>query len=230
MTPTLTPEQRLGHADRELQDLKDSFVEAIGRLDEEHHLDSSFHERLESIERRLRELRRGLRLDDLDKAQIAEFHDALWEIKDLIDEREGSYDLDTVDRLLISIERVRHVIRDALDEHVAGAPEDATLAIQELREWLPGTSMETLGELVGVNRKTLSRWKKSSRAAPRRLQLVARLVAVLRHNWTEEGIIAWFVRARRDLGGRKPLSLLDDPLAEEGLMAAARSSRSQDAD
>jgi hypothetical protein len=230
VTGTLTPEQRLGHADQELQDLKDGFVEAISQLHEDHHLDSSFHERLETIEGRLRELRRGLSWDDLGKAQIAEFHDALWEINDLIDEKEGSYDLDTVDRLLVSIERVRHVIRDALDEHVAGAPEDAGLAIQEVREWLPGTSMETLAELVGVNRKTLSRWSKASRAAPRRLQLVAKLVAVLRHNWTEEGIIAWFGRPRRDLGGRKPLSLLDDPLADEELLSAARSSRSQDAD
>jgi len=229
LTTTLTPEQRLGHADQELQDLKDSFVEAIGQLEQDRHLDNSFRERLENIESRLRELRRGLRWDDLDRAQIAEFHDALWEIKDLIDEQEDDYDLDTVDRLLVSIERVRHVIRDALDEHVAGVPEDAGLAIQELRGWLPNTSMTTLGRLVGVDRKTLSRWTKSPRSAPRRLQLVSSLVAVLRHNWTEEGIVAWFDRPRRGLEGRKPFSLLDDPLSDERLVAEARSSRSQDA-
>jgi uncharacterized protein (DUF2384 family) len=229
LTTTLTPEERLDHADQELQELKDSFVEALGHLDKDQHVDDSFHERLEDIQQRLRELRHGLSWDDLDKAQIAEFHSALWEIKDLIDDRGGEYDLDTVDRLLVCIERVRHVIRDALDEHVAGAPEDAGLAIQELRERLPNTSMATLGQLVGVDRKTLSRWTKAPRAASRRLQLVARLVAILRHNWTERGIIAWFERPRRSLGGRKPFSLLDDPLADELLIEEARSGRSQDA-
>jgi hypothetical protein len=229
VTTALTPEQRLGHADQELQDLKDSFVEAIGQLEHDDHVDDSFHERLGVIDRRLRDLRHGLSWDDLDKAQIAEFHGALWEIKDLLDDQEEDYDLDTVDRLLVCIERVRHVIRDALDEHVAGVPEDAGLAIQELRQWLPNTSMATLARLVDVDRRTLARWAKSSRSAPRRLQLVASLVAVLRHNWTEEGIVAWFDRPRRSLEGKKPFSLLDDPLADERLLGEARSSRSQDA-
>lgn len=229
MTATLTPEQRLGHADQELQDLKNSFVEAIGQLERDRHLDDSFHERLAVIESRLRELRRGLRFDDLDKAQIAEFHSALWEIKDLIDDQGDEYDLDTVDQLLVCIERVRHVIRDALDEHVAGVPDDAGLAIQELRRWLPNTSAAQIARLVGVDRRTLSRWTKAHRAAPRRLQLVASLVAVLRHNWTEQGIVAWFDRPRRGLGARKPLSMLEDPMAEELLLAEARSGRSQDA-
>lgn len=227
MTATLTPEERLGHADQELQDLKNSFVEAIGQLQRDPNIDGSFHERLENVEQRLRELRRGLRIEDLDKAQINEFHNALWEIKDLIDDQGDDYNLDTADQLLVCIERVRHVVRDALDEHVSGTPDDAALAIAELKGWLPNTSNETLARLVGVDRRTLSRWTKTPRRAPRRLQLVARLVAVLRHNWTEEGIVAWFDRPRRELEGRKPFSLLDDPGADELLVMEARSSRSQ---
>jgi hypothetical protein len=168
-------------------------------------------------------------VEDLDKAQIAEFHSALWEIRDLLDEEDGTYNLDTVDRLLVGIERVRHVIRDAIDEHVAGVPNDAALAFAELREWLPNTSVATLSELVGVDRRTPSRWSKSPQAASRRLQLVANLVAVLRHNWTEEGVVAWFDRPRRSLGGKKPINVLDDPLADQSLLSEARSSRSQDA-
>jgi len=227
LTATLTPEERLGHADQELQDLKNSFVEAIGQLQRDPNIDGSFHERLENVEQRLRELRRGLRIEDLDKAQINEFHNALWEIKDLIDDQGDDYNLDTADQLLVCIERVRHVVRDALDEHVSGTPDDAALAIAELKGWLPNTSNETLARLVGVDRRTLSRWTKTPRRAPRRLQLVARLVAVLRHNWTEEGIVAWFDRPRRELEGRKPFSLLDDPGADELLVMEARSSRSQ---
>lgn len=229
MTTALTPEQRLGRADQELQELKDTFVEAIGQLQKSRHVDNSFQDRLNDIDSRLRELRRGLRIEDLDKAQISEFHSALWEIKDLIDDQGDEYDLDTVDQLLVCIERVRHVVRDALDEHVAGIPDDASLAVQELREWLPNTSIATVSRLVGVDRRTLTRWTKVHRPTPRRLQLVASLVAVLRHNWTEEGIVAWFDRPRRGLGGRKPASLLDDPVADGLLLAEARSGRSQDA-
>jgi hypothetical protein len=229
MTTTLTPEQRLGLADQQLQDLKACFVEAISQLQQNQHVDSSFQERMTNIEDRLRELRRELRFEDLDKAQINEFHNALWEIRDLLDAQGDEYDLDTIDQLLVCIERVRHVIRDALDEHVAGVPDDAGLAFAELREWLPNTSVAKLSELVDVDRRTPSRWSKSPQPASRRLQLVASLVAVLRHNWTEEGIIAWFDRPRRGLDGRKPRAVLDDPLADQLLMNEARSSRSQDA-
>ena len=229
MTTTLTPEQRLGLADQEAQALKDCFVEAISQLQQDEHVDGSFQERMKNIEARLRDLRRELRQEDLDKAQISEFHSALWEIKDLLDDSERGYDLDTIDKLLVCIERVRHVIRDALDEHVAGVPEDAGLAFAQLREWLPNTSVATLSELVGVDRRTPSRWSKSPQTASRRLQLVASLVAVLRHNWSEEGIIAWFQRPRRSLGGRRPEAILDDPLADQMLLSEARSSRSQDA-
>jgi len=229
MTTILTPEQRLGLVDKELQALKDCFVEAISQLQQDPHIDGSFHERMENIDDRLKELRRDLRSDDLDKAQMGEFHAALWEIKDVLDEQGGSYDLDALDRLLVGIERIRHVVRDALDEHVAGVPDDAALAFAELREWLPNTSVAMLAGLVGVDRRTPSRWTKAPQPASRRLQLVANLVAVLRHNWSEEGIIAWFQRPRRSLEGRKPISVLEDPLSDEHLMSEARSSRSQDA-
>lgn len=229
VTATLTPAERLGHADEELLDLKNGFVEAITQLQEHPEIDNSFDERLEGIGTRLSALREGLRLeDDLDKAQVIEFHEALWTINRLLTERETSYDLDVIDQLLVAIERVRHVIRDALDEHVVGLPGDASLVVEELKRWLPNTSNETIAGLVGVNRKTLARWTKVSRPAPRQLQLVAHLVAILRHNWTEEGVIAWFERPRRGLGGRRPAALLDDPGAEESLLSEARAGRSQD--
>lgn len=229
MTATLTPEERLGHADEELLDLKNGFVEAITQLQEHPEIDNSFAERMEAIGDRLAVLREGLRPeDDLDKAQVIEFHDALWAINRLLTGRETSYDLDVIDQLLVAIERVRHVIRDALDEHVVGLPGDAGLVVEELKRWLPNTSNETIANLVGVNRKTLTRWVKARRPAPRRLQLVAHLVAILRHNWTEEGVIAWFERPRRGLDGRRPSSVLGDPGAEEALLSEARAGRSQD--
>jgi len=225
----LTPEERLGNADEELLTLKNDFVEAIAQLQEHPQVDNSFHERMEAVEGRLGTLREELRPEDLDKAQVIEFHAALWEINRILRAKETSYDLDVVDQLLIAIERVRHVIRDALDEHVVGLPDDAGLVVEELRKWLPNTSKETIARLVGVNRKTLSRWAKEHRGATRRLQLVAHLVAILRHNWTEEGILSWFERPRRGLDGRRPLTLLDDPGVEDRLLSEARAGRSQDA-
>lgn len=229
MATALTAEERLGHADEELLDLKNGFVEAIGRLQAHPEIDDSFRARLETVTKRLRALREGLKPEDLDKAQVTEFHAALWTINDLLAEQGSRPDLDVVDRLLVAIERVRHVIRDALDEHVAGLPDDAGMVVEELKKGLPETSNETIGRLVGVNRRTLSRWTKEERRPTRRLQLVARLVAILRHNWTEDGIVAWFDRPRRGLEGRKPLALIDDPGAEELLLSEARSGRSQDA-
>lgn len=230
MEAVLTSEERLGYADEELLDLKNGFVEAIAQLQQHPQIDHSFHRRLEAIGDRLGALREGLRPEDLDKAQLIEFHAALWDINRLLKEgEETSRDLDVIDQLLIAIERVRHVIRDALDEHVVGLPSDAGLVIGELKKWLPNTSNEKLGRLVGVNRRTLSRWGKGGRVPTRRLQLVAQLMAILRHNWTEEGVVAWFDRPRRGLSGRRPAALLEDPGAEELLLSEARAGRSQDA-
>jgi uncharacterized protein (DUF2384 family) len=227
---TLTPEQRLGQADEELQELKNGFVEAITQLQDHPEVDGSFRGRLETIDERLAALRDSLRLEDLDKAQLFEFHGALWEINRLLHGEKGPpSDLDVVDQLLVAIERVRHVIRDALDEHVVGLPNDAGLVVGELKKWLPKTSNEAIAQLVGVDRRTLTRWATERREPPRRLQLVAHLVAILRHNWTEEGIVSWFDRPRRGLEGRKPFVLLDDATAEERLLSEARGGRSQDA-
>jgi len=227
---TLTPEQRLGQADEELQELKNGFVEAITQLQDHPEVDGSFRERLEAIDERLAALRDSLRLEDLDKAQLFEFHGALWEINRLLHGEKGApSDLNVVDQLLVAIERVRHVIRDALDEHVVGLPNDAGLVVGELKRWVPKTSNEAIARLVGVDRRTLTRWATEHREPPRRLQLVAHLVAILRHNWTEEGIVSWFDRPRRGLEGKKPFVLLDDAAAEERLLSEARGGRSQDA-
>jgi hypothetical protein len=226
LTTTLTPEERLERTDELVEELKNGFVEAIEQLQESPEVAETFNERWLELDARLSELRDELYPDDYEKDQLVELFDGLWEIKDLLSRREQS-NLDTYDRLLILLERIRHVVRDALDEHVTGIANDNGLVLRDLDGWLPNTPDRVLAELIGVDRRTLSRWKKQSKPPTRRLRTVARLVAVLRHNWTEEGIVAWFSRTRRDLGGRKPITLLGDPLNDERLLSAARSSRSQ---
>jgi hypothetical protein len=226
MTGTMTPTERLSRMDREVEELKQAFVDAATQLSEAPEVDNSHDERWEAITRRVRDLRSDLQPADYDKDQLAEFYDTLLDIRDLMDEVPQT--LDTIDQLLISTERVRHVVRDALDEHVAGVFTDVGLVVDEMLKRLPGVKRDAVAELVGVDRRTVARWAKQSGPPSRRLATVARLVAILRYNWTPEGIIAWFHRGRRDLGEKKPITLLnEDRFDEDALIAAARAGRSQ---
>lgn len=227
MPNTLTAEQRLAHFDEELEDLKRGFIQAVDQLGSSPEVDQSFAARLQDINDRLRNLRRDLWPEDYTKEQVNDFHNALWEIRELIDHDGRGHELDTSDALLLCIERIRHIVRDAIDEHVSGVHDDVGLVLDDLKDWLPNTPNRVLADLVGVDRRTMTRWSKQSNPPPPKLALLARLVAILRHNWTEAGIIAWFDRPRRDLEGRKPRSVLGDAGYEDRLVAAARSGRSQ---
>jgi uncharacterized protein (DUF2384 family) len=176
---------------------------------------------------RAKGLRAAIQTEDYDKDQLATLTTTLLDMRDLLDRQVAPGDLDVCDGLLVALERLRQVVRDALDEHVNGVADDVGLVMADLERWLPNIPDRTIAELVGVNRRTLSRWKSQAGRPRRQLRTFARLVAILRHNWDEEGIIAWFGRPRRDLNGRKPASLLSDPNAELDLVSAARSGRSQ---
>lgn len=230
MTTLLTTSERLEHADREAEELKQAYVDAVRHLSSAPEVDDSFAERWQHMAERLRTLRTGLRREDYDKEQLAELSDTFFEIRDLTDEaaKLDAPDHEILDRLLVLIERIRQVMRDALDEHVNGIEGDTGLIVAELTGWLNGIPKDDVAELLGINRRTLSRWAGRADAPSRRLRTVARVVAVLKHNWTEEGIVAWFRRPRRDLGGRTPLSLLTDgTYDDEALVMAARAGRSQ---
>jgi hypothetical protein len=223
----LTLDERLERADAQVGELKARFVDALEQLANEPEVDRSFKQRLAALAERLDEVREDLSPDDFDKNQLVAMFNALFAIRKLIDTAHERPPLDTCDGLLINIERIRHVLRDALDEHVSGVATDRGLVVRELRGWLPRTSWAAIADLVGVDRRTLHRWSKQSGAPSPRLALVARLVAILRHAWTEPGIVAWFDRPRRDLGGRRPRTMLDEAGADEALVMAARSGRSQ---
>jgi uncharacterized protein (DUF2384 family) len=221
--PTAAPE-RLVQLDREVEEIKNGFVEVISQLQEVTY-DDAFEERWRCIAARTRHLRNGFEADDFDKEQVLTVSKTLLDIYDLIEDRDS---LDALDRLLVSFERIRHVVRDALDEHVNGIAGNAGEVLAELFERLPEIPQHEIADLVGVDRRTLLRWRESDRPPSWRLRVVARLVAILRHNWTPEGAISWFRRPRRDLDGRAPLDLLDRAnIDEEALIAAARAGRSQ---
>lgn len=137
--------------------------------------------------------------------------------------------LDSADEFLIQMEAVRHVIRDLLDERPPVELRDAGRIVVLLEAWLPGLKVAQLAELLGYSTRQLQRRRTEGGEASYRAQVVVRLVAMLRHGWTDQGVNAWFYRARRDLGGRRPVDLLDDASFEPDLISAARSGRVQGA-
>lgn len=223
---TLTTEQRLERVDREAEALKQGVVEAVVHLQKTPEVDGSFEDRWHCIGDRLRGLGKELQPEDFDKGQLSELYRAVVDIPDLL---EHERDLEACDQLLIRIERIRHVVRDALDEHVNGITGSTAEVMADLNRWLSTTPRHEVADLLDVDRRTLPRWEQQPGRVPtRRLQVVAQLVAILRHSWTEEGIVAWFHRPRRDLDGRTPLSVLgEDKFDESALIAAARAGRSQ---
>lgn len=217
--------ERLERLDREAEALKDGFVEVLSQLQQLSDDDTSFEERWKAMAQRLRQLRYDLQPQDFDKEQVVDLSTALLDIYELIDDCEK---FEALDQLLIRFERIRHVVRDALDEHVNGVTGNVSQVLEEMLGRCPNVSRNEIAKLVGVDRRTLARWSEQTRPPTRRLDIVARLVAILRHNWTEEGIVAWFHRPRRELGGRTPLDVLSEPHFDEGaLIAAARAGRSQ---
>lgn len=222
----LTYKERLRQFDREVEELQQAFLKAVEHVRDSPATDDSHRERWDEISQRMKGLRTGIAAEDYDKDQLATLASALLDIRDELDQGAPD-DLDVSDRLMILLERIRHVVRDALDEHVNGVSNDVGLVMADLERWLPDIPDQTIAGLVGVNRRTLSRWKKLGGPSRRELRIFASLVAILRHNWDEEGIIAWFDRPRHDLGGRKPENLLGDPNSEDQLVSAARSGRNQ---
>jgi hypothetical protein len=224
--------RRLTELDSELGRLKatfeealgsfgDAFGEVIGRPD----IDGSIEGRLNDVASRLRDLKPDIEALDLDVEQSAALYSAILDVdRAMHADRE---DLDRFEQMLLGIERVRQVIRDALDEFVGGAEPDRRRLVRSITDSLPGVKQSELAEVLGVDPRTLRRWSGEAGQPDHRLTTVARLVAVLRHAWTPAGVIRWFHRRRRDLGGRAPLELLSDAGAERDLISAARSSRNQ---
>lgn len=228
MTATVAKDpqhRRLIEIDTEVEGVKTAFEEALDEVTGHPEIDGSAYKRLTDVSRRLANLKPQLEAADLSYEQRATLYSALVDVSAAMTADPG--DLNRFEAALVGIERVRHVIRDALDEFVGGANADRRQLLQELERSLPGVRQADIAELLAVDPRTIRRWTSGPGEPEHRLQLVARLVAVLRHAWTAKGILAWFHRPRRDLGDKAPIQLLDDPGAERLLLSAARSSRNQ---
>lgn len=217
--------RRLLEIDTEVEGVKAAFEEALAEVTSHPELDGSAQRRLVDVGNRLARLKPQLETADLSFEQRATLYSALVDVNTAMNAAPG--DLNRFESALIGIERIRHVIRDAIDEFVGGANADRRRLLHELDQSLPGIRQADVAELLAVDPRTIRRWAAEPGEPDHRLQLVARLVAILRHAWTPKGILAWFCRPRRDLDGLSPIDLLNDPGSERALMSAARSSRNQ---
>jgi len=223
--PILDDQERaaLLTADSELSDLQ----EALEAAASSNALDADFFERLE----RTAHEAAGRVNQNLPPQVDADARDEIR--RRLIDlltlqRTEGFEPLDLADRALVEAEAVRHIVRDLLQEQPPVAIRDGAAVIALLEDWLSTLTVRQVADLVGVSERQLQRRRREAgNSSTPRMQLVARLVAILRHAWTDQGVYAWFHRGRPEFDGVAPIELLDDPSNERALLLAARSGRVQ---
>lgn len=224
---TKVAENRLENIEVELAELVEPFFREVSKAASTDEVDPSFVDRFRETARRLIELNDELNEDDFDPRALAEFRGIIINaIKDVA-EADPDRPLNTIDSILIRAEQLRHIVRDAMDGHVGGVGQSTDQVMESLRQALPSVRQVELAALLGRSQRQVQRWANQEGPPPRRLELVARIAALLRHSWTEDGVVAWFFRPRPDLRGKKPVDLLDDPNREVELVTAARRGRAQ---
>lgn len=145
---------------------------------------------------------------------------------------------------LVDLEATRHILRDAVDheplrtaEHAGHALLSRADAARHITEWLPGLSREQQAELLGVDPRSLARWRgDTDKPASWRTEIAVEIVGIIRHSWTNEGVYRWFLRPHPFLDGHRPVDVLSmsekeleesDADWESRLVDAARGGRAQ---
>jgi hypothetical protein len=208
--------------------LHNDLVTTTERATSEHPIDSAYVERFRETAQRLSSQVHKEVPPDLDPEALAEIRGHIIDGLEALNELDEERPLDSVDSFVVHAESVRHIVRDALDSQPDGNESSAKELLDGLYKQLPGVTRKQLGELVGVGERQIQRLAKDEGSGPsRRLQLVARLVALLWRAWTPAGVVAWFYRKRADLDGHAPIDVLEDPEYERALTLATRRGRAQ---
>lgn len=132
----------------------------------------------------------------------------------------------------VALEQFRHALRDITENQPYGDDAPVRDVLTRTVETLVAPQ-KSLAELLGVSVRQLQRWLAADGPAPAaddaaRIRLVGQLVNQLRHTFTGPGVLAWFNRDHPVLG-RRPVDLLDDPLAYPRLLDAATAARAMTA-
>jgi AraC-like DNA-binding protein len=165
----------------------------------------------------------------LEPEAMAEIRKIIINLLDGLERLDPARPLDTIDEFFVGAEAVRHIIRDALDEHAGCPDDDARSLVAYLKQALPRIPQTDLARLAGISPRHLQRLAKEGGTPPRQLLLAARLVKLLRYVWNPEGVIAWFHRERAELDDHAPIDLAGDPGFEVALLRLARQGRAQHA-
>lgn len=211
--------------EHEFEDAKVRVVEELNRIGDLEAMDSEFMKRFrETVSRLARLVNQSLPLSFPPEASD-EIRRTVIETMTEAEEVDEARPLEAADDLLIRLERVRHVLRDALDESLGVQDDDARQLGERLTSWLTGVPKREIAELVGVSTRTFQRFLQQGGPASNRMQLVARLVVILYRAWTPNGVLAWFRRPRPELDNSAPLDVLDNAEYEGALMTAVRRGR-----
>lgn len=217
-----------GSIERWQTELRDELATTVESGSPGHPIDSAYIERFVETAQRLSSQVHKEVPPDIDPEALAEIRGHLIDGLEALNAINQATPLDSVDLFVVHAEAVRHIVRDALDGQPDGDESDAQKLLAGLIQQLPGISRKEMGALIGVGERQIQRLAKDKGRTPsRRLQLVARLVALLWRAWTPAGVVAWFYRSRKDLEGQAPIDVLEDPDYERRLMLAARRGRAQ---
>jgi hypothetical protein len=164
----------------------------------------------------------------LQPEQIAEIRGELLGIMQCVADADPDRPLDSVEAALLGLEAIRHLVRDVLDQQALGEGDARTL-LSGLQETLPHIGRRELAQLLDTSERSIQRTlaSRSPVAPKRRLVMVARLVSMLSHGWTPEGVLAWFHRSRPEMGGASVLGAIDDASLEREILELARHGRAQ---
>ncbi|HYZ69146.1 MAG TPA: hypothetical protein VE666_15320 [Mycobacterium sp.] len=132
----------------------------------------------------------------------------------------------------IALEQFRQALRDIVENQ----PYNEGAAVRDVLARTVETvaaPQKTLAELLGVSVRQLQRWLAADGPAPAaqdaaRIRAVGQVVNQLRHTFTGPGAVAWFYR-RHPVLGKRPIDLLDDPLAFPRVLGAATAARAMTA-
>jgi AraC-like DNA-binding protein len=163
----------------------------------------------------------------LEPEAVAEIRKIIINLLDGLERVDSARPLDAIDHFFVQLEAVRHILRDALDEHAGCSEDDARPLIAYLQQALPRVTQADQARLAGISTRHLQRLGKDGGTPPYQLVVAVRLVKLLRYVWNPEGVVAWFYRERTALDGHAPIDLVGDPGFERTLVRLARQGRAQ---
>jgi hypothetical protein len=142
-------------------------------------LDPDIVRRMAQTVERLVTLDGELHEEDFDPQALAELRGYIIRMIGIASKFDEADALDQLDQALVTLEAMRQIVRAALDQHIDGVGHDPAQAVAGIYAALSHQRKSEIAKLVGVSPRHLQRLARGEGTAPRRLELVARLVALL---------------------------------------------------